>query len=792
MSRSLQPLSERLPNLPLLICGPIVRRVDERHVSIFVVLRQGCRVRLQLFGSSRREAEPLLSAERETLSLGTFFHPVLVTATFEPGTLEPGRSYGYNLEFHPQGDSSTPADLASLGLLDGPFPLGYESGALPTLVLPPERIEELRLLHGSCRKPHGMGLDGLAPLDSILCRAAAGGEERRPHQLVMSGDQIYADDVAEPMLELAMDVGETLVGRRENPPSPMQQWPEALAPGRRREVVCAPGLAAFTTDTPDNHLIRFCEYVGMYLLTWSPVLWPSEDKLRRFLGKPPGKTPRRILEADPRNDRDRLWQFHTTLPQVRRALANIPTYMIFDDHDVTDDWNLNGDWCRAVYSDPEGAPLGPRLVQNALAAYTVFQGWGNDPEAFAAGTRGGEVLEVLSRWAGEAHDDARLFRLLRVDPRLPLETGMAWHYSVRFAAHRLLVLDTRTCRRFCNEDEAGAELIAEEHLGHQLLDPLECDNPDPAVTVAVSPGPVFGVRLLEDLQRLAVSPAFRHMPFIFNPLRTASEAIDAEAWRLHEEAFQNLIRALGRGERVVLLSGDVHYAFTKRCELWVEDLGKHSVIAQLTASSFKNESVFLWLMHQWGAVLQDPCPRYYHGWDTSGGELVIRDRDEVQLGMEYRTSEPVPALLSRRLYKTRSTVVFEADSATWNPDPPSQWKYQLLISGRPVRFLPALVEVVRAYFASLPGNLRRARLTPAGLWRAIRPSQALWSTEYAGKTLIGVSCIGDISFSEDPLEVCHRLWWRNPWGEVGAFTEHTLSLCPARSWPPPEPDAAPC
>jgi hypothetical protein len=48
--------------------------------------------------------------------------------------------------------------------------------------------------------------------------------------------------------------------------------------------------------------------------------------------------------------------------------------MIFDDHDVTDDSNITGNWYNRVRS----SPLGRRVVSNALAAYWAFQGWGND------------------------------------------------------------------------------------------------------------------------------------------------------------------------------------------------------------------------------------------------------------------------------------------------------------------------------------------------------------------------------------------------------------------------------
>src|SRR5581483_3273240 len=73
-----------------------------------------------------------------------------------------------------------------------------------------------------------------------------------------------------------------------------------------------------------------------------------------------------------------LARARAALPAVRRVLANMPTYMIFDDHDVTDDWNLTARWRDRVHASPAGR----RIVANALAAYWAFQGWGNDPCRF--------------------------------------------------------------------------------------------------------------------------------------------------------------------------------------------------------------------------------------------------------------------------------------------------------------------------------------------------------------------------------------------------------------------------
>jgi hypothetical protein len=56
-----------------------------------------------------------------------------------------------------------------------------------------------RLIHGSCRRPHSSAADGLVRADELLLETR-GDSEKRPALMLMTGDQIYADDVAGPML----------------------------------------------------------------------------------------------------------------------------------------------------------------------------------------------------------------------------------------------------------------------------------------------------------------------------------------------------------------------------------------------------------------------------------------------------------------------------------------------------------------------------------------------------------------------------------------------------------------
>ena len=73
---------------------------------------------------------------------------------------------------------------------------------------------------------------------------------------------------------------------------------------------------------------------------------------------------------------ERLEGYRLNVPFVRRILANVPTYMIFDDHEITDDWNLTQEWRNRVL----GTNLGQTILRNGLIAYAVFQALGQRPD----------------------------------------------------------------------------------------------------------------------------------------------------------------------------------------------------------------------------------------------------------------------------------------------------------------------------------------------------------------------------------------------------------------------------
>ena len=113
--------------------------------------------------------------------------------------------------------------------------------------------------------------------------------------------------------------------------------------------------------------MTLAEMLAMYCLVWSPVPWQVIAYDAPALGEKDAEAyqeEQAIIEA-----------FVEGLPQCARLMAHVPSLMIFDDHDVTDDWNLTADWERCAY----GHPFSKRIIGNALVAYLLCQGW-NAPD----------------------------------------------------------------------------------------------------------------------------------------------------------------------------------------------------------------------------------------------------------------------------------------------------------------------------------------------------------------------------------------------------------------------------
>ena len=160
--------------------------------------------------------------------------------------------------------------------------------------------------------------------------------------------------------------------------------------------------------------------------------------------------------------------FMDSVKKVRRVLANTPTYMIFDDHEISDDWNISMKWKNEVY----GNTLGKAIVRNGLMAYALFQDLGNTPSEYAkADSKKTALTTEIVNYAKTANFST--FSTVAIDKILGITDGSAkleinWHYLVNSGPKvKTLFLDTRNRRSF-KDLNARPALLSKEAFEEQF------------------------------------------------------------------------------------------------------------------------------------------------------------------------------------------------------------------------------------------------------------------------------------------------------------------------------------
>jgi hypothetical protein len=541
-----------------LLAGPILRRAEPTRVCMWLATSQPVRARAVIFelGRDHRSGSRLGGGASECLQLGPRLFVHLIQAVPDGEAFPVQQLLAYDIELC-EGEESSRLWLRELGLLGRPDGLAYSDLPLPSFFLQ-AKASPLHVLHGSCRLLHGKGEDALAAADVLTARHAED-LASRPSALYLTGDQIYGDDVAGPLIGHISRMGRELVGDGD----------DASIPGISRlssvGIYGRQGLAAvakLTSDTAGNHLFTFGEFAALYLMTWSADTWPAAfppasqaiPSARRI----PGLKilwQRRTYTREAKS----LAHAHQVLPAVRRVLANHPTYMIFDDHDVTDDWNLTAAWRAGVQQSPRGR----RCVANALAAFWAFQGWGNDPDLYDASfkdtlsgflTRRGDIdgatyehtLWSFDRWGFYAPTDP---------PTIFLDTRTQREYDSPDGAARLIGHAGRT-----------AILAAAARAGHRPGQPL----------ILVSPVPVYGLALQERAQTF-----LKHM--------VGAYEVDLEEWQSNPQGLVDFMTFLIDELQLpscLFISGDVHYGMNLTVAFSWKD--KRLPITQLVSSAQKH------------------------------------------------------------------------------------------------------------------------------------------------------------------------------------------------------------
>lgn len=264
-------------------------------------------------------------------------------------------------------------------------------------------------------------------------------------------------------------------------------------------------------------------------------------------------------------------------PTIRWLLSTIPTAMIFDDHDVNDDWNTSEAWLEKM----RARPWWDDRIIGGLMSYWIYQHLGNlSPEEV-------EENELLKK-VKDADDAGPVLRDFAYRADRNAEEAR-WSFYRNFGNNRLVVVDSR----------AGRVL---QEGKREMVDDFEWEWVEEHATGG------FDHLLIGTSIPLIMAPGIHHMENWIEALcagawgvrasRTGEwlrQHIDMEQWSAFRNSFDRfveMLRAVTAGERgpapnsVVVLSGDVHHTYLAKIKL----PGSHdaSVAYQATCSPFRN------------------------------------------------------------------------------------------------------------------------------------------------------------------------------------------------------------
>lgn len=592
--------------LPVILAGPILRRTTEQNVYIWMATSEELVIDGEVFEVSGDQPDVpsyrKISDRSKTTMLQFGENLYIYLIKLEPllNTFPTEQPLAYNLTFHSKFktfDFLSPDEFQAQTIT-------YENHQYPTFII---NHKDHQFLYGSCRKAHGEGEDLFAGAD-LYVKEHYHNIETRPSQLFLLGDQIYSDDVADPLFAVIQHLAQALMGKHEQNMMELddrlqkEPFQEALHQIHGRQYI-SEKFCKFTSNNAYNHLFTFGEYAAMYLLTWNPELlkaipFPAFEEMNEnnrlyYIFKDEYENEEeRIKELEDHELRyhkqlEKLQAFQNQIPCARRVMANTPTYMIFDDHDVTDDWNLSENWTKLVSE----SPLGSFVVANGLTAYFAFQGWGNDPILFP-----GEFIDCIQSYFQALKDQIPL----KNEPIYKKWLKEMWEFDSWFytvpSNPNTLVLDTRTMRHFgtspqpvkigrkIEETPNSPELISKE--GWEKITKLLLNsswNKDEPLII-ISPVPLYGIDLIETVLLEYV-----------DPLRSFGIPVhyqfDMEAWKYNIKGYYHFIQNLEKwgGKHYFILSGDTHLASNAKANITIPHKRKFT-IHQFTSSPIKNMS----------------------------------------------------------------------------------------------------------------------------------------------------------------------------------------------------------
>ena len=268
-------------------------------------------------------------------------------------------------------------------------------------------------------------------------------------------------------------------------------------------------------------------------------------------------------------------------PTMRWLLSTLPSSMIFDDHDVRDDWNTSHAWRLEM----QRTDWWEERITGALMSYWIYQHLGN---LTPAGLASDEMYRAV-RDLPDAGAALRAFAQA-ADREADGAKGTMWSYRRDFGPVRLLVIDSR-CGRVLAE---GRRSMVSDPEFDWIERQVEDGNFEHLIVATSMPWLL--PRALHDIESmdeaLCAGSRGRLLSRMGESMRRAA---DLEHWAAFRKSFDRLARffeRVGRGDHggsapatICVISGDVHHSYVSEAD-YHEPL--KSRVFQITCSPIHN------------------------------------------------------------------------------------------------------------------------------------------------------------------------------------------------------------
>jgi hypothetical protein len=240
-------------------------------------------------------------------------------------------------------------------------------------------------------------------------------------------------------------------------------------------------------------------------------------------------------------------------PLIRWLFANVSVSMLWDDHDMSDDWNISRGWLLEM----QQKSWWHRRVVGCVSSYWIYQHIGN------LSPRELRENELFQRVRGNQTGEEELFSWAhRIQST---GDGTRWSFCRDFGRTRAVFIDARAARVL----EDGRRAIVDDEEWEWIVEHVEGDFDHLLVctTIPWLLSPAFD-RLEAWNEQMVEGKAWGRLPAWAS--EKVRREVDFDHWAAFGESFaklRDLLHEVATGKRgktpasVVVLSGDVHHAY---------------------------------------------------------------------------------------------------------------------------------------------------------------------------------------------------------------------------------------